>query len=450
MTLIYFIVALAVLILIHEFGHFIVAKWVGIRVDAFSFGFGPRLVGIKIGETDYRISLLPFGGYVKMLGEDPEDKDADDPRSFAAKGIFTRLKVVAAGPIMNLMLCAVIMPCVFMMGRSEPVYLHNSPVVLNIKPHSPAEKAGIMRGDRIVAINGSSVSVWGDIMDEVLINPNREMDLSIDRNGSTIKKRVKVGELPDIKGGYLGVEPVFFLNADAKVGGVEHGSPAYNAGIKAGDRIISFAGKSISNFYDLSASVNEHGGKPTDIIVNRAGKRLKFRISPAFSAEKSRWLIGISSSVRNAGPIAVYKYDFHDAVVMGMKEVKRLTVLTLNVIERLVTFKLSFKVIGGPIIIAKASAQAAASGFASFLYFMAFLSLQLSIFNVLPIPVLDGGHILFFGIEAIRRRPLSIKIRSMANQVGFILLISLMILVTLKDINNVFDITSWISKFFAK
>jgi len=448
MTFIYFIITLGILIFVHELGHFIMAKRAGIRVDAFSLGFGPRLFGFKRGETDYRVSALPLGGYVKMLGEDPDDDGADDPRSFSRKSMWARVKVVAFGPLMNFILCIVLMPVVFMIGRTEPVYLHERPVLIGVKPDTPAAEAGLKEGDRIVSIDGNEVKLWDDTINRILISPNQTLEMGIERNGRILNKSVTVGELPEIKGGYIGVEPIFFLGTEARVDVVTPGSPAEAAGLEAGDLVVSFAGRTVTDFYDLSAKVNECGDWETEIVVDRDGKRLTSKIHPAYNAETSRFIIGIITNRSSIGPRAVYRYGFFDSMVLGAKEIIKLTKLTFEVLYRLITLKLSYKVLGGPIIIAKVSAAAAATGLANFLYFMAFLSLQLSILNLLPVPILDGGHLFFIAIEAIRRKPVSVKIRSVASQVGFVILLTFMALITLKDIESVWGVSSWIKKVF--
>ncbi|MBT3181821.1 MAG: RIP metalloprotease RseP [Deltaproteobacteria bacterium] len=445
MTFIYFVITLGILIFIHELGHFIMAKRAGIRVDAFSLGFGPRLIGFKKGDTDYRISLFPIGGYVRMLGEDPTDEGADDPQAFAQKSVWARAKVVAFGPIMNMVLCLVLMPIVFMIGRTEPVYLHEPPVLIGIKAESPAEVAGLMKGDKILSIDGAEMKLWSDTINRILLSPGQNVSLKVMRDGEVIEKEVVVGELPEIKGGYLGVEPVFFLGYKAEVSSLVPGGPAEKAGLKPGDLITSYDGRAVADFYDFSASVNASGGEETSISVSRDdGTRENFKIQPTYSAESGRWVVGIYTNGRNIGPQKVYRYGFVDSIILGVKEDIKLAKLTFEVLYRLITLKLSYKVLGGPIVIAKVSAQAAASGLGHFLYFMAFLSLQLSILNILPIPVLDGGHLMFLGIEAIQRKPLSAKFRSIANQTGFIILMSFMVLITLKDIDSIWGVSAWI------
>lgn len=441
MTIIYFIIALGLLIFVHEFGHFIVAKRRDIKVEVFSLGFGPRLIGFKIGETDYRISLLPLGGYVKMLGEDASDENAKgDPRSFAAKSIWSRTKVIAAGPIMNLFFCLLVMPIVFMIGREEPQFLKEPPVIINVRAESPATAAGLESGDKILSVDGAEVKTWEDLLNKIIINPGATLSFRIERGGNSFTRDVAVDEIPELKGGYVGIEPMFFFGNEAVIDAVKPGGPADRAGLKSGDMVKSFAGKEIKDWLDLSAKVDESKGEASEIVIVRDGQEMQFTFAPVFDESFHRWLIGISKDRKSGVPMQMVRYGFFDAVKIGTLENIKLAELTLDVLKRLVTLKLSYKVLGGPIIIAKTSAVAAAGGISAFLYFLCFLSLQLGILNFLPIPVLDGGHIMFLGIEAVMRRPLSERVRSVADQAGFVLLIALMILVTYNDLNNIWGI----------
>ncbi len=448
MTILYFIIVLGVLIFIHELGHFILAKRAGIFVEVFSLGFGPRIIGFKGGDTDYRISAFPLGGYVKMHGEEPDDEAGRDPRSFANKSVWARVKVILWGPLMNLMLCLALMPVVFMLGRSEPAFLSEPPKVIGVKSDSPAAGVGIEEGDLVVSVDGKSVAAWDDVINKILLSPKGTLDLGIERNGAILEKRVKVGELPEVKGGYLGIEPMLFIGAEPRIDGVRKGGPAEVAGLKPGDLVVSFEGKEVPDWLELTKFVNDSAGKSADIVVERDGKKIDLTVTAAFNDDFQRWVIGISKDRSSGLPMIVKRYGFWGAIVKGTQENIKLTRLTFDVLGRLVTNQLSYRVLGGPIMIAKSSAAAAASGLSGFLYFMAFLSLQLSILNLLPIPVLDGGQLVFLGIEGLIRRPVSIKVRAVAQHVGFVLLIGFMLLVTFNDIDNIWGIRAFLHKLF--
>jgi len=304
MTIIYFAITLGILIFIHELGHFIMAKRAGIKVEAFSLGFGPRLVGFKMGETDYRISAFPLGGYVKMVGEDPSDEDASDPRSFASKSVWARTKVAFSGPLMNFILCIVLMPVVFMIGRMEPVYLHEAPMIADIKAGSPAEVAGFRKGDLIVSVDGKNTPGWESVMSHILINPDRTINFVVQRDGDEIPLAVAVEKLPEISGGYIGVEPVFFLGSEARADVVQPGSAAYDAGVLPGDLIVSYDGKVVADFFDLSAKINAKTCEECAIVVERDGERKALTIKPTLSAEHGRLIIGIVTNRKGMAPCA--------------------------------------------------------------------------------------------------------------------------------------------------
>lgn len=449
MTILFFLIALGVLIFVHEIGHFILAKRQDVKVEEFSLGFGPRIFGFKKGETDYRISALPIGGYVKMLGESPEEEGAEeDPRSFAKKTVWQRMKIVVCGPLMNLIFSLAVMPLVFFIGRSQPVFLNEPPVVMGVRAESPAAEAGLKSGDLITAIEGKKTAKWEDALTKFILAPNSRLKVTIERGGKTFDQDIEVGQMSEVKGGYVGIEPILFLGNEAVIDGVSAGGPAAEAGIRKGDLVEAINGKQVMDFLDLSQKVNELGENEASLKIKRGEETLTVKVKPQYNEGAKRWLIGIVKDMQGAVPMTVVKLGLADSVIEGTKENIKLIGLTFSVLKRLFTGGLSVKVLGGPVIIAKASAAAAASGLSNFLYFLAFLSLQLSIINILPIPVLDGGHILFLGIEAIRRKPVSVKIRQYATQAGFFVLIAFMLLVTWNDLDSVFGLRSLIRKLF--
>lgn len=438
MTIVYFIIALGILVFIHEFGHFIMAKRQGIGVEKFSLGFGPKLLGFRKGETEYLLSALPLGGYVKLHGEDPEGADPQDAKSYSARPVRQRVPVVFAGPFMNLLLALVLMPAVFMIGRFEPVFLEERPVVIGVRKDSPAEKTGIKKGDEILAINQEPVPAWKDYLDYVLLHGREEVEVKIRRGTGVFTRRMTIGVSPETQGGTTGVEPSYFIGNEAVIDEVSPGSPAESGGIHPGDEILKIDQVEVTSWTDMSEQVGKSFGAKMAVTVRRGGETLTVFILPRFDEGMQKWLMGVKKDTGKRGEaFALRKYPLGEAIVRGTQENIKLTGLTLSVLGRLVTFQLSYKTLGGPIRIAQASAMAAKSGLPDFLYFLAFLSLQLGVLNLLPMPVLDGGHLLFYGIEAVRRRPLSAKARGYAEQAGFFLLIGLMLLVTVHDIDSV-------------
>lgn len=448
MTFVYFLIVLGILIFVHEFGHFIVAKRNGVKVDTFSLGFGPRLIGVRRGDTDYRISLIPFGGYVKMLGEDPSERNADDPRSFASKSVWARAKIIVMGSLSNIILCALILPVVFMIGRNEPMFLSEAPVLSGVMGDSPAEKAGMKAGDRIISLGGKKVSTWEDVLTPIMIGANSVMRIAFERDGRENETTIALGELPEVGGGYAGFEPILFLDSEAKIESVKKDGPAEKAGIKPGDMVRIFAGKKVASWIDLSERINKTGGAESDIVLVRDGQEIAAKVLSVYDKEHERWVIGILSDRRSGLPMKFVRLGFIAAVKKGFHEDARLALMTLTVFKKLVKLELSYKTLSGPIVIAKYSAVAAAMGLSDFLYFMAFVSIQLGILNLLPIPVLDGGQLVFLGLEAVFRRPVGVRVQEITAQAGFVLIILFMLLVTYNDIDRVWGVGRIIKKIF--
>lgn len=449
-TFIYFILGLGLLVFIHELGHFLVAKWSGIRVEQFSLGFGPKILGFTWGETEYKISILPLGGYVKMSGEEPEEgsiSPVHDPRSFASQPLYKRIATVLAGPAMNLLLALILMPIVFMMGRMEPVFLEQSAIVIGVKKDSPAAKIGLEKGDQILSIDAFPTPNWDAAMQRILVSPESEVVLKIksQQKGVEEDKKVMLGSAKEGKVGFLGVEPHYFIGNEAVVDQVSANSPAEKAGIKAKDKVLRIQGESIESWEDMSDKVAAAEGKAISLEIEREGKVIHVNLTPQFNDAHKKWVMGITKAVPE-GLMVKHQYSFVEAFKKGSQEFGRLFMLTLEVLKKLFSFQLSYKTLGGPIQIAEATANAAKSGLGDFFYFLSFMSLQLGVLNLLPIPVLDGGHLLFMLYEGVRRKPLSVKGRIIAQQIGMVFLFSLMILVTLNDIDTVWGFKKIFSK----
>lgn len=440
-TFVYFILGLGLLVFIHELGHFLVAKWSGVRVEQFSLGFGPKILGFRWGETEYKISILPLGGYVKMAGEEPEEGEITpvmDPRSFAAQALYKRIAIVLAGPAMNLILAMILLPLVFLMGRMEPAFLEKPAVVVGVKKGSPAESIKLEKGDQILSIDSYETPTWDQAMQRILVSPDTEVTLKIrsQATGAEEIKKVKLSTAKEGKVGFLGVEPHYFMGNDAVVSNVSPSSPAEKAGIKAQDKIVAIAGSPIENWDDMSEKVAAAEGKAINVEILRGSEKINLSLTPQYNEAYKKWIIGIGKAVPE-GAVVKRTYSFKQAIEKGTQEFGRLFMLTMEVLKKLFTFQLSYKTLGGPIQIAEATANAAKSGMGDFFYFLSFMSLQLGVLNLLPIPVLDGGHFLFMLYEGIRRKPMSIKSRIIAQQVGMAFLFGLMILVTINDIDTV-------------
>lgn len=431
MTFGVFILVLGILVFIHEFGHFIFAKRAGVRVETFSLGFGPRLIGWKKGETDYRVSAVPLGGYVKMTGEDPKEEDAVREDSFARKSVAARMKIVLAGPMMNLLLPLFLMPLVYIVGIEQPAYLDEPAVVGWIEEETPAAKAGFRPGDRIVRIRNEEITTWEKAKILFASNPNQSLRVGFLRDGEPRETEI-TPESSGYAGGYTGLEH----ERPALIGGVSPGMPAEEAGLQAGDRIVAINGTPIRYWGQMAEIIRAHPEDPLLIELKRGEETLSVTVSPTLDSETGSGLLGIAYQER-----AVFKrYGLWKALQNGLRDVGRSFVLTFYVLGKLLTGGLSIQTLGGPILIAKMTGDAARVGLSSLISFVAFLSLQLGILNLLPIPVLDGGHVVFLTLESLLRRPVNIRIREAAQQVGFILLLLFILIISYNDIRRVLPI----------
>ncbi|MEE9543670.1 MAG: RIP metalloprotease RseP [Thermodesulfobacteriota bacterium] len=425
-TILSFVLVLGVLIFIHELGHFAVAKLVGVGVEKFSLGFGPKILGFTRGETEYRVSILPLGGYVKMTGESVDDEVSEEDRkkSFTHKPISRRAAIVVAGPIMNLVLAFLLLPIIYMIGVSVPAYLDSPARLGYVTVGEAASKAGLEKGDTVEFVNGDKIKKWEDLITITALSPDRVLDIKYSRGGVSFETQLT----PEASKSGAGIGG-FFPPMAPRVATVSKGYPAEEAGIEDGDLILSIDGAKITHWAELEGMVSK-SEKPLAIVVDREGATHEFEITPQYNEEREIYLIGVS----RAEEMIQKRFGLFKAVAQGFRSALEMTVKLFEIIKGLIVGQYSLKTLGGPIMIAQVAGQAAESGIVELIGLMAFLSLQLGIINLFPIPVLDGGHLVFFGIEFIRGRPLSDKVISVTQQVGIALLITLMVLVTYNDI----------------
>jgi regulator of sigma E protease len=428
-TIISFIIVLGVLIFIHELGHFMVAKWSGVGVEKFSLGFGPKLIGVTRGETEYRLSILPLGGYVKMVGEAIDEDVPEEARtkSFTHKPIGYRAAIVAAGSIMNLILAFVLLPVIFMLGVSVPAYLDKPAVIGYVSADEAGARAGMLKGDVVESANDKKISSWDDLATAIALSPGKDMALKVRRGSEVVA--LKLTPEPSKAGVGIGG---FLPPMEPLIGALSPGYPAAEAGIKIGDVITAIDGTAITHWAELERMVHESGDEKV-FTIKRGGESIDFRIKPKYNEAIKAHLIGISRQEETI----LKRYGFAAAVAEGFSSAVDMTAKLFAILKGLVFGEYSLKTLGGPIMIAQVAGMAAEHGLTEVISLVAFLSLQLGIINLFPIPVLDGGHLVFLGIEYLRGRPLSERVISFAQQVGVVLLIALMAFVTWNDIYRI-------------
>ncbi len=545
----YFLLLVGPLVLFHELGHFVVAKWCGVKVVRFSFGFGPRLLGFTRGETEYRLSLLPLGGYVKMAGDNPAEPlaEADKGRGFLEAPPWKRMAIAVAGPAMNLILPIAVYFAMALAFAHQGV----APVVGAVLPGSPADQAGMRAGDVIEVVNGKPVHAFEDIRDDVSGHVGVPLDVVVRRDGQDVKLSMtpaSVEEQDDIETTHRGMIGIRSMASPATIGVLDPASPAYRAGLRTFDRVVSVDGKPVDDGPALEKLIAgaQAGGKPTDIVALRgrplgyaglgpgliAPVHARLALGPASGLELDdlylRWVLPgspaakaglqkgdrvlaldgkpleswwgfeeqlkrlasspLTLTVQSPGqaprPVALQMatMDMGESQVTG----ERVQVLTLGLLHdgepllptdralprdwiypqaklvplhttpatafvdsvdgtievsrkellgllRMFQGRVSVKQLGGPLMIADVARQAAREGAAAFLFMMTLLSINLGLLNLLPLPALDGGHIATAVVEAVRRKPLSMRAREVTQAFGLVLLVALMAFVIIND-----------------
>ncbi|MFA0810007.1 RIP metalloprotease RseP [Microbulbifer epialgicus] len=443
-TVIWALVALGVLVSFHEFGHFLVARLCGVKVLRFSVGFGRRLISrYDRHGTEFTISAIPLGGYVKMLDErEGEVADSELGQAFNRKSVWARIAIAAAGPVANFLLAIVLFWVVFMGGTAGPV-----PIVDAVKPGSIAEAAGLESGQEIIAVDGESTPTWqalnwrlanrlgesGTIEFSVRYpNSNLEYHMAAD-----INRWLSGQEVPDPLG-EIGLE-LWTPPASMKLYHVAEGSAAGAAGLRAGDTITGTDGRVFSGWKEWSEYVRARAGVPLEVEVERQGQHLTIPVTPAEVTLDSGERVGQIGvrPVSESWPddrVRVFHYGVVGALSKGLQETWDKTLFTLNSLKKLIFGQLSTKNLSGPITIAKVAGTSAEAGWQSFLSLLALLSISLGVLNLLPIPVLDGGHLLYYGIEAIKGSPVSERVQVIGLQVGMALVLCIMGLALYNDI----------------
>ena len=427
-SLLAFALLLGPLVLIHELGHFTIAKLLGIKVEVFSVGFGPRLFGWRRGDTDYRLSLLPLGGYVKMLGENPDESLQGDPREFLSRPKRQRLAVLLMGPLTNILAALVIMTGVYLAGIPEPAYLSKPPVVGAVDPDSPAAQARVQTGDRILRLGDQEIRDWNDLQTKVAFSPGKTIPMVLERDGRQLTQDIHLVSVTNYEYGYAGIFP----EMPAQILRVESGFPADQAGLKPGDRVVAIDGEPTVHFERATRIFQQSAGKPLHLSILRGKETLTATVTPSEQDGKGKIGIAWNTEVEQA----MRRYPPGQAVIHSVRWNWENAGLLFTTLGKLVTAQISPRMMSGPIDIFKISGQTFQEGWTHFFLIMAIVSLQLGVINLMPFPVLDGGHILILFIEGILRRDLSLKIKERVMQTGFYLLIGLMGAIIYLDISK--------------
>ena len=438
-TFLAFVFVLGVLVFVHELGHFVAAKRVGIRVLKFQLGFNPTIVSFRRGDTEYGIGALPLGGYVKMAGETPEDSPTGREDEFMSKSKWERFQVLIMGPLMNLGLAVVLLAVVLYQGAEVPVYQDQPPVVGAVSPDSPAAKIDIRRGDRIVSVAGRRVDTWDQFFLAVGTRPNREVTITLDRDGRELARQVTPVSAPENKYeiGDIGVWP----DAHPNVPKVTPGEPADKAGIKPGDVILAINGEPVVLPSQLVGIIGRNVGNPITVTVRREGERRNFTVVPikgctGVGGDQGCIGVGLGEETKKIQP------GVFQAIVMSVRRNYEMTVLILDTIWGLLTRQTSPKQLMGPVAIAQLSGESAQLGWIALFSLMANISLNLGLLNLMPVPVLDGGHIFIMAMEGVARRDFSMRVKEKMLLAGFVVLMMLMVTAIYNDLTRI----TWIER----
>ena len=420
-------VVLGIMVLVHEWGHFIVAKAFGVRVEIFSIGFGPRLWGRKKGDTDYRISGLPLGGYVKMAGDNPLEERKGDPDEFLSKPRWQRALIAVAGPAMNIILSIVLIAGIYMHGSKEPAYLDQPMVLAGVLPDSTAQKAGLAAGDHVVKINGASNPTWDRALLELMSTlPGHSLTLVVDRGGKEVSVTVPASQ---------SMEDIFGYPANRLlIGSVTPGMPAERSGIRPGDEVLKVNGNPLASGTEVPSLVEKSQGNPLDLEIRRGDRTIHLEVRPQQMGVKNgvtQWQIGVGLQV---GEVVDRRLPFGAAIAESVAMNALMARQVAFVVVELFRGHISLKQLEGPLGIARESGRAARQGVSELLKLMAMIGVNLAILNLLPIPPLDGGHILLLFIEGSIRRDLSIRVKERFVTVSMVFLLLVFAIVMYNDV----------------
>lgn len=432
LTIASFVFVLGVLIFVHELGHFILARRIGVRVITFSLGFGPKIISFTRGDTEYRVSAVPLGGYVKMAGETPDDPRTGKPDEFLSKTKWQRFQVLIMGPVMNILLAIVLMWVVLMQGARVPAFLDRAPVVGAVAAGSPAERGGIKPGDRIIKVAGREIGTWEQLSMVIGTKASRRVPIEVVRGAEALTLDVTPEPQTKYEIGDIGVFP----DVHPSIGQVLPGEAADQGGLKAGDTVLSFNGHAITDGGQLTDLIAKYPEQKVTFGVQRGSERRDLVVTPKLRGKKGYVGISVLDEFKTVhlDPIAAAK--------MSLQRNYESSGLIFQTLVGLLTRETSPKQLMGPVAIAQLSGESAQLGWIPLFSLMAMISLNLGILNLLPIPVLDGGHIFIMALEGLSRRDFSIKMKENMLLAGFAVLMVLMVTVIYNDLTRI----AWIQK----
>ncbi len=434
-TILAFIFVLGVLIFVHELGHFMAARRIGIRVLTFSLGFGPKLLKVKRGDTEYCLSAIPLGGYVKMAGENPKDARSGADDEFLSKSKWQRFQVLIMGPAMNVALALVVMAAVFYQGAPTPAYNKQAVVIGGFNENSPAQAAGLQAGDRVLSVDGDPIEHWEDFLITVGPKAGRRVTIAVERGGATIEATMTPDPQGRYKTGDIGTYPIF----NPQVSALTAGQAAEAAGLRVGDVVMAANGEVNATYPRVLELIKINLDKPLVLDVRREGAIQRIEITPRKSGDSAR--IGANFDIEHT--------QVHPGVLGAIKMSAAQnwdwTKLIGKTLKGLFTRDTPFNQMMGPLGIAEVSGSMASAGWIPLFTFMALISLNLGLVNLLPIPVLDGGHITIMALEGVSRRDFSFEVKQNMMRVGLVLLLTLMATVLYNDIARL----EWVQRLVA-
>ena len=432
-TLLSFVFVLGVLIFVHELGHFLMARRIGVRVLTFSLGFGPKLFGFRRGDTEYCISAVPLGGYVKMAGENPDDVRTGASDEFLSKSKWQRFQVLVMGPVMNLTLAVIVMAIVLYQGAPVPAFEQQAVIVGSATDKSVGKAAGIQPGDRILSIDGKPVETWEQYYMEVMPKADRQIAIVVDRGGRTLEFRAVPASVGKYTLGDLGLLPVWH----PQITSLQRDAPGYEAGLRPGDVVMAAGGERGVTHTRLVELIKASEGKPLPLVIIRDGVEQQITVTPRRLADAV--MIGAQLSAFELRTVEPGPFE---ALKMSVQQNWTWTRLIGQTLVGLFTRETSVKQLMGPVAIADLSGTAAEQGWIQLFSLMAMISLNLGLLNLMPIPVLDGGHIAILALEGVSRRDFSMKVKEKMLLAGFVLLLMLMVTVIYNDLMRI----QWIEK----